>query len=419
MPRRPAARAAGLAALGLLAAGPLAAQTRNIGPGVPDRPDTAWPRSTGETWVAGADLQSKQQADLVGPRDGRARYGLASTEVLLATWLLMPHGFALHVNGRVEPAPRFFPDPPVQDHAAFTDELYLSWSRGAVDLYGGKIHPRFGFSWDRGPGLYGTDYGRDYELREKVGAGGRLWLAESEALGRHNLQAEMFRADRSDLSGGLFARRQIPEEESAERLLGDTPNDRRPRWKNRLALGTPDNVAGLRNAAVSLGGFRVPVPFGRIGYLVSATWREPGTDAAPTDRAAVERGVSLGAFGTIPLPWTGVEIAPLAEWVRRDSAGGFRGRSGEWGTVGASLRMPAVTLAYAWMGNRQGARPGEVPERRAQHSASATWHLNAITDQPLLRGVSLTLGWRDVRETAETTNRTSDWGLAATWGYRF
>jgi hypothetical protein len=139
-------RLCGALLLLVLAAGAASAQTRNVGPGVPDRPETAWPRPADEGFVLGGVVQGKQQVDIVGARDGRARYGLGSTEDLLAAWLLMPYGFALRGVARFEPAPRFAPDPPVRDHAAWIDELYLSWAGGPVDLFAGKIHPRFGAS---------------------------------------------------------------------------------------------------------------------------------------------------------------------------------------------------------------------------------------------------------------------------------
>ena len=41
-----------------------------------------------------------------------------------------------------------------------------------------EINPRFGAAWSRAPGLYGADYAGDYQLREKLGAGARIWMDE-------------------------------------------------------------------------------------------------------------------------------------------------------------------------------------------------------------------------------------------------
>lgn len=411
---------------GLLLAGAASAQTRNVGPGVPDRPATAWPRPGGETFVFGGLVQGKQQVDVIGRREDRARYGVGGTENLLATWLLMPYGFALRGVARFESAPRFTPDPPLRDHALWLDELYASWAGGPLDLYGGKIHPRFGFAWDRGPGLYGTDFGREYELTEKIGFGARLYLSDfaglAERIGSHTLQFEAFHADRSVLSGSLFARRYFEGEAADERradpsLVGRVP-ERIPRlfWRNSRGLGAPDNASGLAGRVLSLGGFGIPTPLGPAGYTLAWSEREPGEDATTIGRGANEQGYAAGAFATVALP-RGLELAPLAEWVRLDEAGGFRGRTAEWLTAGAALRGGPWTFAYAWMGNREADAPRGERGVRSQHTASATYDLAALTEAPVLRGLSLTLGWRQLRQKIE--GRSDDFGVAVTWEHRF
>lgn len=424
-PGVPARLAAGL--LGTLLVGaPASAQTRNVGPGVPDRPERIWPRPSGEDYVLGGLQQGKLQLDVIGPRDGRARYGVGGTEQLLAGWLLVPYGFALRGATRLESAPRFTPDPPVRDHTAWLEELYLSWTGGPLELFGGKFHPRFGFAWDRGPGLYGTDFAREYELTEKLGFGARLYLSDfigpAERIGRHTLQFEAFHADRSVFSGGLFARRWFEGEAADERradpsLVGRVP-ERIPRlfWRNSRGLGSPDNASGLAGRVLSLGGFGVPTPLGPVGYTLAWSEREPGEDATAVGRGANEQGYVAGAFGSFALP-RDVVLAPMAEWVRLDQEGGFRGRSAEWLTAGVQARRDAWSWSYAWMSNREADVPRGERGRRSQHTASVTYALGALTDAPVLRGLSLTLAWRQLRQKVE--GRSDDFGFAVSWERQF
>ena len=89
------------------------------------------------------------------------------------------------------------------------NQLYMSVHLGPVTVYGGKIHPRFGFAWDIAPGLYGTDFAEDYELVEQLGVGA-VWRLPVD-YGRHDLSAEWFRSDTSVLTRSLFTRT-LPEE---------------------------------------------------------------------------------------------------------------------------------------------------------------------------------------------------------------
>jgi len=459
-----------IAALLALALAPRSAtaQTRNIGPGIPDRPATAWPRGGEDAFQTGAVLQTKLELDLFGRRPGadpgrrpgadpgrrpgadpgrrpgadpgrrpgddrtRSAFATGSNETLVAGWVLLPYGFALHGVARLEPPPRAEAtvNAGLRDHAAWLDELYLSWSRGSIDVFGGRIHPRFGFAWDRGPGLFGADFGRDYELREKLGAGARLWLSDlagvSGAIGQHTLQLETFQADTGTLSGSLFARRWTGIEPGAEPVTAtsgqDDPSTGRPAgtgrlfWRNRRAFGGPDNARGLAGTVVSLGGFDVPTPIGRLGYGLAWSRREAGEDAREAGRATPEHGLAAGVFMTVPLPVAGAVLAPIAEYVRQTAAGGFRGRRAEWLTAGFALRRPPWTLAYAWMGSSE-AEPGAGRDNRTQRTASLTLDLGILAPAAdLLQGLSLTLGWRQPRD---ATGQVDDFGLALAWGYQF
>ena len=89
---------------------------------------------------------------------------------------------------------------------AYVEQLYAIATFKPVELYGGKIHPRFAKGWDSTPGLYGTDFDEDYELTEKIGVGGSV---TADFFGTHTLSVESFFNDTSFLSNSLFSRPSI------------------------------------------------------------------------------------------------------------------------------------------------------------------------------------------------------------------
>lgn len=159
----------GLAAV-LLPHAPALAQFRNVGPGVADRTATVARGGADDAVIFGGEVQTTLELDVNGRRRQQRAYGDLFTESLLATDLLLPYGFAANAVARLEPAPRdadgrgrLF-----RKQTAWVDELFLTWSTRSLDVFGGKFHPRFGGAWDRGPGLFGTDFSREYELTERM-----------------------------------------------------------------------------------------------------------------------------------------------------------------------------------------------------------------------------------------------------------
>jgi hypothetical protein len=342
--------AAILAALALAFATPAQAQFRNVGPGVADRTGTLT-RGGSDDIVFGGEVQATLELDVNGRRRASPGQGNLFTESLLATYLLLPYGFAVNGVLRLEQTGQM-PDgrgSVFRDQTLWADELYLTWSRGVLDLFGGKIHPRFGSAWDRGPGLYGTDFGREYELTEKIGVGARLWASDllgvTQTIGSHNLQAEVFEADRSALSWGAFSPRWAQPRTTVDPETGETVTRTDWRWRNRRSTGTPDNTDFAGGTVVSLAGYGIPMPRGLAGYTASWAARKPGQDAVESGRPATEQAWSFGAFWTIPLPMR-LTGAPFAEYVHQDQAGGFRGNTSEYLTAGFDLRRTPWTVSY-------------------------------------------------------------------------
>lgn len=409
-----------LAALGLALAQPAAAQMRNVGPGVADRTG-ALTRGGGDDVIFGGEVQTTLELDVNGKRRDQQGNGNLYTESLLATYLLLPYGFAVNGVLRLEQTDQV-PDgrgSVFRDQVLWADELYLTWSQGIIDIFGGKIHPRFGSAWDRGPGLYGTDFGREYEVKEKIGVGARLWASDAlgltRSIGAHNLQVEVFEADRSALSWGAFSPRWAQPRSSVDPDTGELVTRTDWRWRNGRGTGTPDNTDFAGGTVVSLAGYGIPMPRGLAGYTASYAARRPGQDAQEAGRPATEQSWALGGFWTIPLPRR-VTAAPFAEYVHLDQAGGFQGRSSEYLTAGFDLRRAPWTLSYAYLANWLEDRTEGVHETREQHTASVTYDLYFVAPLPILRSASVTLGWRRLREAGIAAN---DFGGLLGWAWSF
>lgn len=136
----------------------------------------AWPSvgqaqmpSAGADFALGGAFKTEFNLDRIGRRGDRRAYWDFTNKSELALDLSLPAGFSVHGVFKLEPADR---EPDGSDgflraHAAWVDQFYLNWSRGPVTVFAGKIQPRFGFAWDRAPGLYGDDFAEGYELSER------------------------------------------------------------------------------------------------------------------------------------------------------------------------------------------------------------------------------------------------------------
>jgi hypothetical protein len=410
----------GLLAAALSAAAPAHAQFRNVGPGVADRTGTV-ARSDGEdNWLLGGEVQTNLELDINGRRRQTRAYRDLFNESLLNAYVLAPHGFSLNIVGRFEPAAR---DPDGRNRffatqAAWLDEANITWTRGPLDLFGGKIHPRFGSAWDRGPGLFGTDFGRRYELTEKLGFGARIWWSDLVGLtrrfGTHNVQFEAFQNDTTSLSNGAFTRRFAFTQQRLDPATGDLVDVPRLSFRNTRLAGGPDNRGGLPGQVLSFAGFGIPMPRGLAGYTISLSNRQPGSDAIAAGRAAPERGISVGAFWTVPLPFR-LTAAPFVEWVRQEGADGYSGRSRDWLTAGADIRRAPWTLSLAYLASWERDRVAGR-QTRDQPTASLSYDLNFLAPMPILRATTVTVGWRRLREDRVATN---DFGAAVSWAYKF
>jgi hypothetical protein len=369
------------------------------------------PAAADEPWVTfGGALEVEVNLERNGRRDQVPAFTDAYTKSELAAYAILPAGFTangvfkLEPTGLAEPGDdRFF-----DDHTLWVDELYLSWGSGPLILFGGKLHPRFGFAWDRGPGEFGTDFCEEYELTEKIGGGAELSLSDlaglTGSIGQHSLRAEFFHADTSVLSTGAFARR-----------FSTGLDDPARRWRNSQSLGGADNTDDLGNFALSLAGVGTPMPIGMLDYTIGYSSRGAGIDARDAGAAATEHGYVVGVAWEIPLPER-VTLTPLVEGVRLENYGGFDGVRNEYLTAGFEVERVPWRLAYAYQFARL-SDPSAADTRavRVENTASITYDLSNHVPV-ILRGLEWSIGWRRLRDAGVSTN---DFGTQLVWGYTF
>ncbi len=314
-----------------------------------------------------------------------------------------PAGFSLSTTLRLEPGPTS-PAGLVPSHTGYAETLILRWTQDPWRVFVGKINPRFGAAWSRAPGMFGADYAADYQLREKLGAGARLWMDEildlPDSLGYQSLQFELFQADTSFLSAAAFTPRWTLSTTETDPVLGTGTTSIRQRWRASRLMGGADNRRGLGGATVSWVGTEHEVPGGQIAYNAGLSIRRAGLDAQLAGRAADEIGGVAGIEGAFPLP-ANLLLVPAVEYARRTGADGYQGRNADWWTAAMTLKRGALSLSYAWMQRRETDAPVGERAMGRQHTANATLDLGRATGLALLSNAAMSLDWRHRNELGE------------------
>jgi hypothetical protein len=352
-------------------------------------------------------LDVELNLDMLGRRGNRGAHAEAWTKTALGLALSLPGGFALNGVFKFEPTgvERGAADR-VLDHAGWVDELHLSWTQGPLQLFAGKIHPRFGIARDRAPSLYGDEFAERYELSEKLGIGAVLTWSElagfGEGWGAHDIRLEAFQADRSVVSEAALAPRFF--------LPDPATGGTRRLWRSRRALGGADNTQGVSNWAATAEGRGIALPFAALDYTLGYAARRAGLDSVEAGTAATERSTLAGFALEIPLPFE-ITATPLAEWVRMANADGVRNQRRDVMTAGLALARGPLGLAYTHGWERD---TGPAPAQARQHSVVASYDLEDAAGW--LKGFTWNLGWRRLRESGVAA---SDIGTQLVYGLRF
>ena len=130
------------------------------------------------------------------------------------------------------------------DQGAWIEQLYAAYRYDQLDLFAGKINPRFGIAWEFAPGVYGREFAEDYELTERIGFGAAT--LDRPDLGEHRLSASTFFADTTALGESVITRPRFTDP-ATERVK-----------RNRKSYGGVSNTESLSSYAVVLEGAAIP-----------------------------------------------------------------------------------------------------------------------------------------------------------------
>jgi hypothetical protein len=246
----------------------------------PSAPSALPPPGMENALVWGGEFATHFQAEVAKPTGTSAKGTVFNDSNLdlyanYSTWLSLYSTVRLERN-RNDNINDYFPD----RNTAFRSEgvtmrqLFAAVRpTGDLTVYGGKIHPNFGWAFNAAPGNF-YNFGSDYEQDERIGFGVEYRLPELFGLMNARLTLETFYLDTSLLSTSLLSQPQ----------LSDPTADRLRRY-TRDQFG-PSNTGSFDSWTAALRGGQ---PGTGLTYQVSFT--EQGT-ADPTGKT--EYGGSVG-----------------------------------------------------------------------------------------------------------------------------
>jgi hypothetical protein len=256
------------------------------------------------------------------------------------------------------------------DRGLFVEQLYLEYATERFGLRGGKLNPHFGFAWDAAPGIYGVDFAEDYEITERIGAGGFLRLGNGR-VGFHRITLDAFFTDTTLLSDSLGTRR----------------------GRARRSDGGPGNTGDPRSFTLCLEGEELPRLPG-LGYLLGFARQAAGEDGLDETRYAIGLRHDLSLR-------EGVEVELLAEYVFRRNP---HGEAADWHdlTLGAAVRWRGWNLSLA------------SSLRRLSAPADLDRLFQVSVGYELPNGLAFDVGWRHARESGAGSS-----GIGARLQYTF
>lgn len=326
-------------------------------------------------------LQSDQTLNRVG---GVKAFNNTYTEPEFEGFVNVGEHFSLNTLVKMEQVRSVTESSAFRSEGAYVEQLYGTVSFDPVEIYGGKIHPRFGAAWDATPGLYGTDFAEDYELTEKIGVGGAV---TADIAGRHRLAVESFFNDTSFLSNSLFSRPRI------------TDSDVLRPGRARRSDGGAGNTGSLDNFAVSLGGYNMPQLKG-FSYNLGWSRQEAGADGELNEDALV-----AGFAWEYPLT-SRITIVPMFEYAHVSHQGGAD-VAADYFTVGIGAELGQGWSASAHATVRpidDRAAGDEYTDHLAGFSMGYDLGSQLKKFSPLLDGLGIEAGYKHERAARENLN---------------
>ncbi len=208
-----------------------------------------------------------------------------------------------------------------ENEGLYTEEIKLSYEGDNYSVFAGKFDPSFGSAWDLTPGVYGTEFAEDYQLLERIGAGGSYTLGEDET-GEYTVTANAFFADTTLFSDSLFESR------------GDVDKDD----------GGLSNTEGFSSYSVTLDGENAA---GIEGFNANLGYRSQAEGDADTG-LDTEHGYVAGANYTFALS-EAVEANVIGEWAGLRNLDGTDDEA-DYYTAGIGIAVGNWNAATSWTG---------------------------------------------------------------------
>ncbi len=205
-----------------------------------------YPRLVGEVE---AELRYDYVYDAdVGRDQGSARYIQDSSPTIeLGIAIESAPRWSIQSGLILEPVRTPARDRSFDDLGVFVEQLNLRYGRDPHSLFAGKFNLAFGIAWDVAPGVYGTDFAKDYEITEQLGLGA-TYLLETERFGNLEFEGSIFVADTSAMSKS-WATRPLRSDANVERAHGLDRADgglaNTGRLDNFVLAVTGENAASL------------------------------------------------------------------------------------------------------------------------------------------------------------------------------
>jgi hypothetical protein len=283
----------------------------------------------------GGQLDAKLQGEFSAPNRAKSRVTVFSDAELQ---LYVNHGewFSLNSDIKLERNRRdninsYFPD---RDSAFRSDtltlrQLYATFRPvDALDLYAGKIHPKFGSAYAQLPGYF-YNFATDYEQDERIGGGVQYHFGDAGPVKDLRIGIETYFLDTSDLSSTL----------PRGPAIGDPTADRYYKY-TRGQFG-PSNTG-------SFSSFNAYIQGGRKGQGLA--WQASVTREATADPAGdTEFGQSVSASydptgDGIPLT-PRIGLTPFVEYAHFTNFAGIKSLERHYLLGGATIGFAKWELA--------------------------------------------------------------------------
>ncbi len=292
-----------------------------------------------------------------------------------------------------------------EDQGAWIEQLFASYRYEGLDLFAGKLNPRFGIAWHFAPGVYGREFAEDYELTERIGFGAAYTL-DRPNLGEHRLSVSTFFLDTSALSNSAITRPSF-----------DDPATLRPK-RFQKSQGGPSNTETISSYAVALEGAAIPFLQG-FSYHLGYSNQKQGQDGV--DR---EHGFVAAATYRVDLR-NDIAFYPLVEWARFRNFGGNPAVTDE---DTGEIRNPNVDGTYLTLSGQLVYQPDNAGiwntavsyTRRQLEQDDADLprdHLFQVSaGYRFAFGLGIDLGWAHIKEDNQTSKSV---GALITYNYEF